>query len=107
MKSDLEKYLQRCLHFLERDFRVTLNNVGCHLQLNKLRYSCKGWSIFPYGFLNANNIKIQVGGWVRRYACSQYGFIVMLKLECGWVGQNQSERSNLDIRTAKWTIPYV
>ncbi len=22
----------------------------------------KGWSIFPYGFLNSNNIKIRVGG---------------------------------------------
>ncbi len=34
-------------------------------------------------------------------------FVVMLKLEGGWVGQNQSEHcSNLEIRTEKWTIPY-
>ncbi len=30
-------------------------------------------------------------------------FVVMLKLESGWVGQNQSEHcSNLEIRTEKW-----
>ena len=35
-------------------------------------------------------------------------FVVMLKLEGGWVGPNQSERcSNLEIRTEKWTVPYV
>ena len=33
-------------------------------------------------------------------------FVVMLKLEGGWVCQNQSERcSNLEIRTEKWTVP--
>ncbi len=34
-------------------------------------------------------------------------FVVMLKLEDGWVGQNQFERcSNLEIHTEKWSIPY-
>ncbi len=33
-------------------------------------------------------------------------FVVMLKFEGGWVGQNQFERcSNLEIRTEKWTVP--
>ena len=62
-------------------------------------------------YLNSNNIKIWVGGWVRRNGLFKlkgtYLFVVMLKLEGGWVGQNQSERcSNLEIRMKKWTIPY-
>ncbi len=33
-------------------------------------------------------------------------FVIMFKLEGGWVGQNQSELcSNLEIRTEKWTVP--
>ena len=34
-------------------------------------------------------------------------FVVMFKLEDGWVGQNKSYRClNLEIRTEKWTVPY-
>ncbi len=30
----------------------------------------------------------------------------MFKLDGGWVGQDQFERSHLEIRTEKWTLPY-
>ncbi len=40
-----------------------------------------GWSIFPYGFLNLNNVKIQVSGWVRRYG--------LFKLKRGKILKNQ------------------
>ena len=33
-------------------------------------------------------------------------FVVMFKLEDGWVGQNQSSHcSNLEIHMEKWTVP--
>ncbi len=39
----------------------------------------KGRSIFPYEFLHSNNVKIRMGGWVRRNGL----FVVMFKLEGG------------------------
>ena len=33
---------------------------------NAISKHFKGRSIFPYGFLNSNNVKNQVGGWVRK-----------------------------------------
>ena len=38
------------------------------LQMNNVNLIHDDWgqSIFPYGFLNSNNVKIRVGWWVRR-----------------------------------------
>ncbi len=36
------------------------------LMLNMISNFIKGRSIFPYRFLNSNNVKIRVGGWIRK-----------------------------------------
>ena len=51
-----------------------------------LSKDCKGWSIFLYGFLNSNNIKIGVDGWVRRNS--------LLKLICACCTGGLKSQSN-------------
>ncbi len=56
----------------------------------------KGRSIFPYGFLNSNNVKIQVAGWVRINGL--YGFICRYVKIGGWVGGSKPIRTLFEFR---------
>ncbi len=57
--------------------------------LQEKKTNTKGWSIFPYRFLNSNNVQIWLGVWVRRNCFKGLGGVNASLMSFGGTGSHK------------------